>query len=200
MGVQTANAIIGAMKPFSKIAFSVVIAIFPWILAACGGEVTLSPTLAWTPLPQTSTVPAATATPPAAQVAPQVNPVSCVDDAAFLEDLTIPDETIVAAGELLDKRWSVQNSGSCNWDSGYRLVRVGNDGFGAEDEQALYPARAGSVAVWQVLLSAPVQPGEHISIWQARSPQGALFGEQVYLWVMVATPTPAPTSRGTPTN
>jgi len=200
LGVQAANTIIGAMKLFSKIAFSVVLTGILWILAACGGEVALPPTLAWTPLPQTPTVPVATATAPPAQSAPQVNPVNCVDDAAFLEDLTIPDETIVAAGEQLDKRWSVQNSGSCNWDSGYRLVRVGDDGFGAEDEQALYPARAGAVAIWQVQLSAPVQPGEHISIWQARSPQGALFGEQVYLWIVVATPTPAPTSRGTPTN
>jgi hypothetical protein len=123
-----------------------------------------------------------------------------LNDAIFLEDLTIPDQTIVDPGENLDKRWSVQNSGSCDWGSGYRLLHVSNDAFRTPDEIALFPASAGYLAVWQIQLGAPFEPGEHISIWQARSPEGLLFGEQVYLWVVVATPTPAPTSRGTPTN
>ena len=170
------------------------------ILVACGGEPSPTATLAWTPLPLASSAPIATAAATAAQVAPALNNSNCIDDAAFLEDLTIPDQTIVTGGENLDKRWAIQNSGSCDWGPDYRLTRVGIDSFGSVDEIALFPARAGSAAVWQLQLTAPVQPGEHISIWQARSPQGALFGEQVYLWVVVATPTPVPTSRGTPTN
>lgn len=170
------------------------------ILAACGAEPLVSPTVAWTPLPVSSKIPIATSTAVPVQAVAPVNPSGCIDNAAFLEDLTIPDQTVVIGGENLDKRWAVQNSGSCDWGSGYRLVRVGNDSFESIDEVALFPARAGSAAVWQVLLTAPFQPGEHISIWQAESPEGALFGEQVYMWVVVATPTPAPTSRGTPTN
>jgi hypothetical protein len=123
-----------------------------------------------------------------------------VNDAVFLEDLTVPDQSVVDPGVELDKRWSVQNSGSCDWGPGYQLFHVSNDAFSTTDEIALFPASAGSTAVWQVQLVAPPAPGEHISIWQARSPDGALFGEQVYLWVVVATPMPSPTSRGTPTN
>jgi next-to-BRCA1 protein 1 len=126
--------------------------------------------------------------------------LNCINDAKFLEDLTIPDQTIVEASQTLDKRWSVQNSGSCDWGPGYRLVHVSRDDFQADESIALYPARAGAVAVWQVAMSAPFEPGEHIGFWQASSPEGELFGEQVYLWVIVSTPTPVPTSRGTPTN
>ena len=49
----------------------------------------------------------------------------CADGASFIEDLTIPDGTEVLPGELLDKRWSVSNSGSCDWGPDYRLVQVG---------------------------------------------------------------------------
>jgi hypothetical protein len=49
---------------------------------------------------------------------------SCTDNLAFLEDITIPNGTVVVPGESVDKRWLVQNSGSCNWDDRYRLKFV----------------------------------------------------------------------------
>ena len=199
LSTRDANVIIGDMKT-SKAYLALLLGGITGLLAACGAESLVPPTPAWTPLPLTSNVPLATATTAPTQAVPPANPSGCIDDAAFLEDLTIPDQTVVTGGDNLDKRWAIQNSGSCDWGAGYRLARVGNDSFGSIDEIALFPARAGSAAVWQVLLTAPFQPGEHISIWQARSPEGAFFGEQVYLWVVVATPTPVPTSRGTPTN
>lgn len=170
------------------------------LLVACGAQSSVTPTLEWTPLPVVARAPLPTAIATTAQSAPITSSTACLNDAIFLDDLTIPDQTIVDPGENLDKRWSVQNSGSCDWGSGYRLLHVSNDAFRTTDEIALFPASAGSLAVWQIQLGAPSEPGEHISIWQARSPEGLLFGEQVYLWVVVATPTPAPTSRGTPTN
>ncbi len=41
---------------------------------------------------------------------------ACKDNLTYLEDQTIPDGSIVQAGEVMDKRWLVENSGTCNWN------------------------------------------------------------------------------------
>jgi hypothetical protein len=153
--------------------------------------------LEFTPLASTpmSPIPTSTSTPPV----PAAPSGPCLNDAEFLEDLTIPDLTEVEPGSELDKRWRVRNSGSCDWNADYRLVNVAGPGFGGPDRIALYPARAGASAVWQVVLTAPSSPGEHISRWQAQDPDGAPFGDEVFLYIIVPTPTPAPTGRSTPT-
>jgi hypothetical protein len=111
--------------------------------------------------------------------------IACSDDARFIEDLTIPDGTRVSPGEQIDKRWSVQNTGTCDWGPDYRLVRISGDDFAGPDEIALYPARAGTDAVWQVVLQAPDFPGEYSSRWQAQAPDGTRFGDDVFVLIVV---------------
>ena len=48
----------------------------------------------------------------------------CQDNLTFIEDLTVPDGTYVDPGVVLDKRWKVRNSGSCNWDEDYRFKLI----------------------------------------------------------------------------
>jgi hypothetical protein len=110
---------------------------------------------------------------------------ACVNDARFLEDLTVPDGTVVAPGEAIDKRWSVRNAGTCDWGPGYRLLPVDAGGLLGPAEVALYPALAGATATLQVALQAPVEPGLHTSIWRAQAPDGTLFGDTVYLVIDV---------------
>jgi hypothetical protein len=162
------------------------------LLTGCGStpEAAIQPTPAWTPAPVEQQRPTQSVLLPEGELVQ--NQEDCVNDAEFVEDLTIPDLTQVEPGEELDKRWMVQNSGSCDWDSGYRLVNVGGDGFEGPEDIALFPARAGSSAVLQVMLRAPQDPGEHISRWQARSPDGQPFGDEVFVYILVPTPTPAP--------
>jgi hypothetical protein len=119
--------------------------------------------------------------------------LACQDDALFLEDLTIPDGSIITPGAILDKRWSIQNSGTCDWGEDYRLLRLGEDSFEGPQSLALYPARAGSTAVLRVELYAPLTPGDYLSRWQAQSPDGTLFGDVVYVLIVVEAPTPTAT-------
>jgi hypothetical protein len=112
---------------------------------------------------------------------------SCIDDARFVEDLTIPDGQQVEAGEVLDKRWAVLNSGTCDWSAGYRLVRIDEGLIEAEEELALYPARAGETGVWSVQLIAPNQTGEQIASWQAQAPDGSFFGDPVFVLIEVVS-------------
>ncbi|MBI4769456.1 MAG: hypothetical protein HY784_03335 [Chloroflexi bacterium] len=149
-----------------------------------------------TPLPgPTTPAPAGTATPapPTLTPSPSVT-LPCTNDSTFLGDLTVPDGTVFPPGAAIDKRWSVQNTGLCDWGRDYRLVHISGEALGAPAELALYPARSGGVATLQVLFTAPAEPGEYVSRWQARSPEGNPFGATVFIKIKVLqlTPTPAP--------
>ncbi len=110
----------------------------------------------------------------------------CVNNLSFVQDVTIPDGTSVSPGESIDKQWLVSNSGTCDWDSGYRLKLVNGDAMGATPEQALYPARAGSQATLRIVFTAPTEAATYESSWQAVAPGGTPFGEPIYIQIIVA--------------
>ena len=131
-----------------------------------------SPTPA--PLPLATTLPSPT--PP------------CTNNLLFVEDLTIPDGTIVSPGDSLDKRWLVENNGSCNWEAGYRLELTAGQDLGAQAKQALYPARSGTQATIRIEFKAPAESGGYRSAWQAISPDGQVFGDPIFIEIQVTTP------------
>jgi hypothetical protein len=106
----------------------------------------------------------------------------------YIQDITIPDGTTVTPGQTLDKRWRIQNSGTCNWDEHYRMKMVAGPGLGAPVEQALYPARSGSEAIIRILFTAPADTGTYRSAWQAYDPQGEPFGDPFFIEVIVTNP------------
>jgi hypothetical protein len=152
------------------------------LLAACAARVTPSSP---SPVPSlTLELSAATSTmyqPLASTTTP-----SCADGLSFLTDVTIPDNTAVATGSSLNKQWLVQNTGSCNWDSRYRLRFISGDPLGAATEQALYPARAGAQATLRILFTAPQEAGEYVSEWQAFDPSGIPFGDSFFIKIDIA--------------
>jgi hypothetical protein len=137
------------------------------------------------PLVQGNTPVIPTNTPqPIATSSPTATP-PCTDGLAFVEDVTIPDGTIVSPGASVDKQWLVQNNGSCNWDSRYRLRFVGGLDLGAATEQALFPARAGSQATIRIVFTAPGEPGTYTTAWQAFNADGISFGDPVFMEIIV---------------
>jgi hypothetical protein len=102
-----------------------------------------------------------------------------------MEDITIPDGTIVKPGEALDKRWQVRNNGSCDWTDKFTLRIIAGDPLGSPDSQALYPARAGSAAVIRMMLTAPNDTGSYRTAWQAYNPDGKPFGDPIYIEIVV---------------
>jgi hypothetical protein len=85
----------------------------------------------------------------------------------------------------MDKQWLVDNSGTCNWNSDYRLKYIGGASLGAPEEIALYPARAGTQATIKILFTAPFTEGVYESAWQATDPGGAAFGDPIYIRIVV---------------
>ncbi len=116
---------------------------------------------------------------------PTVNPENCDNNLTFVEDITIPDNMFTTFGLALDKQWRVQNSGTCNWNSGYRLKHIGGAELGAPEEFALYPAKAGNQATIEILFTAPFTEGSYESAWQATDPNGTAFGDPIYIRIAV---------------
>ena len=143
-------------------------------------------------IPPTPAAAGAVATPAATQPAP--TPTStlaasptppCSDNLRYIEDLTIPDGSAVSPGQQLDKQWSVENNGTCNWDESYRLILIGGPDLGAAPEQALYPARSGTQLTIRMLFTAPNEAGAYRSAWQAVAPDGRAFGDPIFIEVQV---------------
>ena len=109
----------------------------------------------------------------------------CTNNLTYLEDLSLADGTVVKPGESLDKRWLVENSGTCNWDERYRFKFSSGAELSTQLEQALYPARSGAKATLRILLTAPSESGTYQSAWQAYDPQGQPFGGPVFIKVTV---------------
>ena len=122
---------------------------------------------------------------PLPTIFPTINPADCVSDLTFLDDLTIPDNMFTTFGLSLDKQWLVENSGTCHWNSTYRLRNIGGAALGAPEEIALYPARAGTQAQIQIQFTAPFAEGVYESAWQAIDANGNPFGDPIYIRIAV---------------
>jgi len=125
---------------------------------------------------------------PLPTILPTTNPADCVNDLLFVSDVTIPDNTFVTYGASIEKQWLVENSGTCNWDSSYRLRHLGGAVLGAPEEVMLYPARAGTQATIQIPFVAPFTDGVYESAWQAYDSNSNPFGQPIYIRITVAAP------------
>jgi hypothetical protein len=110
---------------------------------------------------------------------------SCINNLWFLADVTIPDGTVVAPGQRLDKRWKVQNNGTCNWGEDYQVKLIAGPGMGVPVQQALIPALSGTEVVIRMVFIAPQETGSYRSAWQAYDSMDVPFGDPFFIDVVV---------------
>lgn len=176
--------------------------LLPALLLACGGDANGTPTGA-APAPAISTLPPAVdaATSPAANTAVAAptdapigvaSPTPCGNDAAFLDDLTVPDFSQVTPGQRLDKQWLIRNTGSCAWDASYSVAYIGGVQMGAPEALAVYPAQPGTDAIIRIGFTAPDLPGDYESRWELRDRTGSPFGPVLFTKITVIGEEPAP--------
>jgi len=133
-----------------------------------------------TPLTQVLEIPLPT-------IIPTIDQSGCVNNLTFLEDITIPDNSFVSFGSIIEKQWLIENSGTCHWNDKYMLRHTGGAGLGAPEVIALYPAKSGSQVTIQIIFTAPFEEGVYESAWQAFDPNGFPFGDPIYMRI-IATP------------
>jgi hypothetical protein len=134
----------------------------------------------FTPGPIESTVTPSVPSPTIPQVAtPSQTPTQGVcDQAGFEEDVTIPDNTVLEAGQTFTKTWRLRNDGVCTWNSSYAIVFERGDAMNGPPSASL---TIGTVAPGETVdvsvdIIAPEDPGTYQGYWKLRNQAGQTFG------------------------
>jgi len=164
-----------------------------------------------TDFPQLAFTPPDTASPGLATQTPTSNPVSSCNGSAYVSDVTIPDNTVIAPGASFVKTWVLNNTGTCTWDTSYKLVFVSGDQMGGASTNltaSVAPLQQGQVSV---SLTGPATAGTYKGYWRLADDQGNSFGGSVTVVIVISstltstptgtlatsTPTPVATSTST---
>ncbi len=119
-------------------------------------------------------------------------------------DVTVPDDSVIAAGQSFVKTWKLVNTGTCTWTSGYSTRFFYGDRMSAPEivplQSTVLPSQSVEISVEMV---APQAPGTYQGNWKMMNPAGELFGigpsgNQAF-WVRIVVPTSQATFTPTPT-
>ena len=114
---------------------------------------------------------------------------------SYVADVTVVEGTRLTPGRAFSKTWRLRNSGAAAWADGYVLAPVdGNpmNGPAAVPLPRLEPGRTADVSVE---LTAPVAIGPCRAAWQARTADGAPFGDILTVAIEIVRPGAADDAR-----
>ncbi len=160
-------------------------------------SVTPQPSLTVTNLP--TSAPSLTASPPPSEtvtLSSGTPKAGTVNQAQWVAQ-SIADDTIFAPGEVFTTTWTLKNTGTSTWTTGYLLHYFSGDAFGAPKEipmsKAVLPG--GEIDI-SIQMKAPAKPGSYRTDWVMSTENRADFKEPVYLKIKVVAPvTPTPTPK-----
>jgi len=158
----------------------------------------------WTPSPTATDwqlitpSPAATTRVPFYEQPTATSGISC-DQASFITDVTVPDNTAFAPGESFTKTWRLRNDGSCAWTEEYTVAFVSGNQLGGKTTSLPRTIGINETLDISVEMKAPLLAGEYTSNWTIRNQNGISFGDLFYVQIVVTssateTFTPAPTA------
>jgi hypothetical protein len=155
------------------------------------------------PAPTPTLPPPPTAAPEVTATAEQAPPPpqGCTYNSAFVEDITIPDDTELAPEAEFTKIWRLRNSGTCEWGPGVKLIFMDGEQMGGPAAVDVPATPAGTTADIEVPMKTPAQVGTYRGVWRLRNPEGQDFGDRPYVQIVVSpsiTPSPIVTPTVTP--
>lgn len=111
---------------------------------------------------------------------------NCKDGAIMLRDVTIPDETIVHAGEKFTKTWELQNTGTCPWVN-FSLAFAFGDQMGAPLSVPVPTTLAKEKVEVSVELTAPLSGGTYTGYYQLHNASEKIvpIGTEQSFWVKI---------------
>jgi next to BRCA1 gene 1 protein len=137
--------------------------------------------------------PAPTTTPQSAApiTGPKTTPTICRLNSTLVQDISVPDKTVLAPGTAFTKQWLLQNNSACAWPAQSQLVFTAGDRMSAPISVTVGAlAPSGQVTV-SVKMEAPLPPGTYQGYWRLRSGTES-FGATIWVRIVVKTG-PAPT-------
>jgi hypothetical protein len=118
-----------------------------------------------------------------------------LDDATFIQDITIPDQSYIEKGAQFTKTWRVQNSGESTWTTDYKLVFDHGERMGSPESVPMPKVvNPGEVVDLSVDFIAPDTPGEYKSSWMLLNHRGKKFGVgkdgdlPIFVWIFSVEP------------
>jgi hypothetical protein len=155
------------------------------------------PPIETTNAPIATNTPAVSTSQPTKILSPTPTSLPC-DDAKFISDVSIPDDTVFTPGTTFTKTWRLKNTGSCTWTSGYAIVFEN----GAAMEGPATKSLPGNVAPGETVdisvdFKAPSSPDTYKGNWKLRNSSGVVFGlgdddKPFWVQIKVAAPTTQP--------
>ena len=150
-----------------------------------------------TPDPAKPTAATLTPTAQGAQASPTAPPPSGADNATYVKDINIPDNTVIGRGQSFTKTWQFLNSGTSKWSTNYELVWVSGDQIGGPASVKIpIEIPAGQLADISVDMVAPQNNGTYKGFWRMRNPNGTYFGDAVYVQIVVGDASADPNPGG----
>ena len=111
---------------------------------------------------------------------------SCRDNAVFVEDVTVPDNTPLEAGEKFTKTWKLQNTGTCTW-TGYTIAFVSGDKMDSPETVPVPETEARATVEVSIDLVAPAENGAYTGNFELRNAKGETIplGTEPTFWVKI---------------
>jgi hypothetical protein len=113
--------------------------------------------------------------------------VGC-DNSSYLSETPPNDGTQMTAGDTFKKGWSLQNTGTCAWNSGYSFAFITGDQMGGKNIVLSNDADftdPGHSNTFSVNLQAPATAGTYKGYWQMKNATGVEFGSRVWVDIVV---------------
>lgn len=146
--------------------------------------ITLPPTATIPPVP-IQTLPAAPSSQPA--LAPTL-PGESPDNAKWIADVTVPDDSVYWKNESFTKTWKIENSGTTTWDSSYKLVYVDGPILGETLIVSIVnPVKPKNQIELSVPMKAPATLGTKTTYFRMMNGKGQFFGDVLYVKIVVGT-------------
>ncbi|XP_078172283.1 ubiquitin-associated (UBA)/TS-N domain-containing protein / octicosapeptide/Phox/Bemp1 (PB1) domain-containing protein [Carex rostrata] len=113
-------------------------------------------------------------------------------ESRFIQDITIPDGTVMAPSTPFTKIWRMRNNGCSFWPFGTRLIWVGGDHLTTRISYQLEIPVNGLPLDEEIDIAvdfcAPARAGRYLSYWRLVSPSGHKFGQRVWVLFQVEQP------------
>ena len=138
-----------------------------------------TPTVAPTLLPSSTQQQTPVVLPTAINPPAGTSAVTVCDNSVYLSDVTIPDGTVIPAGQSFTKTWKVSNTGSCAWTATYQLIFISGDSLGGKATAIGKVVNPGESADVSVVLTSTSATGTITGTWKLSNDKGQPFGTQL---------------------
>ena len=104
---------------------------------------------------------------------------------AYIDDITIPDGTILTPGEVFVKTWELKNTGYCTWKAESSLVFFQGNSMAGQNTEIGKTLASGNQAKFSIELTAPDAEGTYTGYWILADKYGYPFGTPFYVQIVV---------------